>query len=136
YRISLIVEDRWVTWMGYEIGEVCTFWQMTCKWCCCIKRNNHCAWLQLVDNACCNLADNGIWNSQNNDFCAFQSCIDINSIDAEFVLEACFTDFADFDVTYIETRPLEVLGETISHLAASSEQSNSCHDCISFPGFW
>src|SRR5690606_1425976 len=72
YRISLIVEDRWVTWMGYEIGEVCTFWQMTCKWCCCIKRNNHCAWLQLVDNACCNLADNGIWNSQNNDFCAFQ----------------------------------------------------------------
>ncbi|MND35659.1 hypothetical protein D3C80_263020 [compost metagenome] len=135
-HIRFVVEDRRMARMGHEIGEICAFWQMTGKWCSCVERNNHGARLQLVYDACCNLADDGIRHSQNDDFRPFKTRINIDGIDAEVVLQACLACVADFDVAYVKARTFEVLGQTVAHLAARSEQSDSCHDCSSFPDFW
>lgn len=95
--------------MCHEVSEICAFWQMACKWCSCIERYNHRAWLQLVDDACSNLADNGIRHGQNNDFSAFETCIRIDGVDAEVVLQACLACVADFNVTYVKARTFEIL---------------------------
>ncbi len=101
-HVGFVVEDRRMARVRHEIGEICTVRQVTGKWCCCIERNYHGAWLQLVDDACCNLTDDGIWNSQNDDFSAFKTCISIDGIDAEIVFQACLACVADFDMAYVK----------------------------------
>ena len=71
-RIRLIVEDRGVTGVCHEIGEVIAFRQMAGKRCRRIKHDDHGAWFQQRSDGRRNLSDHRVGHGKNGNLSSFE----------------------------------------------------------------
>ncbi|MEY9535558.1 hypothetical protein ABIA19_005411 [Sinorhizobium fredii] len=113
--------------MGDEIGEVAALRQVTGKGCGRIEDDKYRAGLQLVDNAGCHLADRRVRHSKDHDLGTVEGGVEGDRLEPELLCQSRFADLAHLDVTHIEARALEVLGQPAAHLAAGTQQGNRSH---------